>query len=226
LSAGDVSSCVDRLWHVSVGTRLNCRGIEKLEFCANGQVDRAKIESNDGEFLFDLLDDDEGLAFDQACCACGGGRTRADGDFVDKVVQWRILVYGRSSGNVSVATTSPPMNVATPFPADAPYTSWPTYSPTVLLLSDTPSDTPSDIPSQLPSEQTLSLSSSPTTIPPTPLTMSPTISPTKSPVLDIGGIPPTPPASAGSGLVHPNQSMAWAVTTVVVLFWACLVEKW
>jgi subtilisin family serine protease len=224
LSAGDVSACVDRLWHVNVGTRLNCRGVEKLEYCANGQVNRAKIESYNDEFLFDLLDDDEGLAFDQACCVCGGGRTRADGDFVDKVVQWRILVYGRSSGNVSIATTSPPINVATPFPADSPYTSWPTFSPTVLLISDTPSDTPSEVPSQVPSEQTLSPSSSPTMVPPTPLTMSPTISPTKSPVLDAGGIPPAPSTSAGSGLNHQSQSIVW-VATIVLLFWASMVGR-
>jgi subtilisin-like proprotein convertase family protein len=217
LSAGDSSDCVDRLWHVDVGNiRFDCFIMEMVRYCVDGDIDMTEIELRGAESILDVTDEDEGLTSQEACCVCGGGRTRADGDFVSQVVQWQIVVYGRSSGNVTVGPNESTAISTSPIASNISDSAVPTVSPSLLLT-----DSPSDAPEVAPKATSLSPSTSLTEVLPSPLTKSPTPSPSKSPVIDIGSLlkPTILQASAGAGLYH-RHSNAWGATNV--LFWSLL----
>ena len=107
LSEGDFAACVDHLWDLNVsGIILDCAFFERKEYCKDGSVDVVTLSLDGNNFLLDLEDEDGQLTFEEACCRCGGGRSREDGDFVDMVVQWRLLVYGHTTDTPVDTTTS------------------------------------------------------------------------------------------------------------------------
>jgi subtilisin-like proprotein convertase family protein len=151
VSGGDLSICVDRLWHVVVGNfRADCITFERLEWCKEGQINQPALGNNG--YVVELTDDDEGINAGEACCSCGGGRTRADADFVDELVEWELNVYGHSLKPQQVTNTE-------------------TLSPRPTSLQGNTTDT-------TPSPTTLSSNSTGQAPPPSTLTNGTTLAPT------------------------------------------------
>ena len=143
ISEGDLDACADHLWDLDVsGQVLRCSYFMQNDYCVDGEVDYVAMSFSGSDFLIDLKDEDSGLTPVEACCACGGGRSRADGDAIDMVVEWRILVYGHPTDETAPADTtwSPTMRPTTR-PTTAPTLSStltsdqitdPTFSPSVI----------------------------------------------------------------------------------------------
>ena len=121
--SGDVAQCVDHLWSLEAddGFDVTCDFFENNGYCENGTVDEELLAQSSGEFIFNVTDEDFGLNFVEACCACGGGRRRGDDDFGDMVVQWLLVVYGHSTETKnSVAPSDAPSLVPSGVPTDVP----------------------------------------------------------------------------------------------------------
>ena len=101
-SPGDVSPCADYPWVAEFsddrGTFfIDCDSAENDKFyCRNGQA-QSGVPSAFLQYK------SNGRTPEEACCACGGGILAEDLD--DRLVSWRIVVYGR--GYTRVPTMSP-----------------------------------------------------------------------------------------------------------------------
>ena len=147
VNPGDLSECADHLWDLETpGRTVNCKFFEKRKYCLDGRVDAEEIAADGNSALLSLTDEDRGLTFEEACCACGGGRRRGEGNFLDLVVQWRIVVYGHWIG---MPNTVEPSDAPSRFPSGTP-----SKAPT---RSQYPSATPSS--SQHPSSSAFPSSS-------------------------------------------------------------------
>jgi kexin len=117
LLAGDVDTCVDIAWSiVDQGTKLECDYFQFEGYCVDGSVDEVELEYYNSAYLRSILDTD-GLSFVDACCACGGGQTRTSNGnvFVDQLIQWRLVIYGRLvDGNGSPVYTNNDGGAASP----------------------------------------------------------------------------------------------------------------
>jgi subtilisin-like proprotein convertase family protein len=92
-NAGQVGACVDAPWQIyDMGLEIDCQYFITYEYCVDGTLDAADMQANGEAYILDIVDDDEGITASQACCACGGGRTGSN--FVNQLVQWRLVVYG------------------------------------------------------------------------------------------------------------------------------------
>ena len=149
VSKGDVSECVDHLWDLQTpGRTVDCSFFERRKYCADGKVDVGNITADGNSALFSLTDEDQDLTFEEACCECGGGRRRGDGNAADMVVQWRIVVYGHGVG---MSSSFPPSDAPTSNPSFMPSSTVPSGIPS-FVPSDAPSIIPSGVPSDHPSE--------------------------------------------------------------------------
>jgi kexin len=117
LLAGDVDTCVDIGWSiVDQGTKRECDYFEFEGFCVDGGVDEGELEYYNSAYLQSIFDTN-GLSFADACCACGGGQTRSSNGnvFVDQLIQWRLVIYGRLvDGNGSPVYTNSDGGAASP----------------------------------------------------------------------------------------------------------------
>jgi hypothetical protein len=112
-SAGSALPCADKPWappYYVDGCPIECwYEVEAFGLCSDGTAN----ETNP-DFGYFLQYEDQGLTFLDACCECGGGVTEPD--YVDELIQWRLVVYGRS---VSDTPTDPPTDA----PSAGPFSS-------------------------------------------------------------------------------------------------------
>jgi hypothetical protein len=105
ISEGDVSVCADYPWisefqYQDTPFYIDCETAEssKRNYCLNGEPQDDVPEA----FLEAKYD---GRTAEEACCACGGGLSTTQ--FTDRLVQWRIVVYGRSFNRVPTISPMP-----------------------------------------------------------------------------------------------------------------------
>lgn len=101
VNPGYAFPCADKPWaptFYSDGCPIECYEMEQKGLCANGYPDPSHVD-----FDFILKYKDDGLTFVDACCDCGGGYSSEEAATVDKLIQWRLMVYGRSD-----TTNQPP----------------------------------------------------------------------------------------------------------------------
>ena len=102
LSIADISEgyvneeCFDYPWEGifadELGSfELDCVDAMKNRWCVNGQVVNAPDE------FINKRDDTHNRSPAEACCVCGGGTTNPV--TVDRLVQWRLVLYGRTLGS-------------------------------------------------------------------------------------------------------------------------------
>jgi subtilisin family serine protease len=152
LRLGDVAECADAPFVIDTNNQLvTCATIETEQWCIDGA---RNPEVGDGQNLDELFSRKvNGTTLSEACCSCGGGL--ASTDVIDRLVQWRIVIYGQRDGaaphlnstivpNSSFTPTASPValnNSVTAVPEPSSSTLWNSTNTTTPTFSNNPSST-------------------------------------------------------------------------------------
>ena len=99
VSKGDVDPCIDYAFSQTVDNLpITCSTMARTSRCKEGTVNTINGNILNAQY--------EGRTVQQACCVCGGGTSSRNG-FVDRLVQWRLVVYGRNEESIAIPTSSP-----------------------------------------------------------------------------------------------------------------------
>lgn len=103
LRPGDAAECADAPFVIDVNKEsVTCSTVETQQWCIGGA---RNPEVENGQNLDQLFTRKvNGITISEACCSCGGGLDTTDVN--DRLVQWKIVVYGQQHGAVSHNSTS------------------------------------------------------------------------------------------------------------------------
>jgi Subtilase family/Proprotein convertase P-domain len=98
LSPGDTSECADAPFAFDNNDQIvTCSTVESQKWCIGGQRNPVTLNQNNLDALFEQVVN--GITIPQACCSCGGGLSSTDVN--DRLIQWKIIVYGQLDGTLT-----------------------------------------------------------------------------------------------------------------------------
>ncbi|KAL3907575.1 MAG: hypothetical protein SGILL_008817, partial [Bacillariaceae sp.] len=140
LRTGDVAECANAPFNTLFnGQSVTCSTVESQEWCVGGQRNEQA-----GTNLSELFTRQQnGITISEACCACGGGLSSDDVN--DRLIQWKIVVYGQYNGEFppqqNTNSTEAPTAV-TPTPSSANTSLAPVPAPAPSISSNTTNTAP------------------------------------------------------------------------------------
>ncbi|KAG7367189.1 subtilase family protease [Nitzschia inconspicua] len=103
LNPGDVATCADAPFALENDNEIvTCSTVDDQQWCFRGVRNPETTTEQNIDILF--TQKVNGMTLSEACCTCGGGLTASDVN--DRLLQWKLIVYGQKDGIVPASSSN------------------------------------------------------------------------------------------------------------------------